>query len=50
MIRIHHLLALAAAAALPLHATAQQSYPAKPVRIMVGYAPGGGVDVRRRMV
>lgn len=31
-------------------ATHAQNYPTKPVRIMVGYAPGGGVDTTARMV
>ncbi|WP_326544026.1 tripartite tricarboxylate transporter substrate binding protein [Pseudorhodoferax sp.] len=37
-------------AALPLLATAQASYPDKPVRFLVPYPPGGGTDVIARIV
>src|ERR1700724_1819294 len=46
------LLALAgslAAAALPRAARAD-SYPSRPVRIMVGYSAGGGVDLAARLI
>ena len=40
----------AAALALASGAAYAQNYPTKPVRIMVGYTPGGGVDTTARMV
>lgn len=41
-------LVLAMASAAP--AALAQAYPTKPVRIMVGYSPGGGVDTTSRIV
>ena len=51
--RIHRreLIRLAAAtAALPAlsHLAMAQAYPARPARIIVGYAAGGGVDITAR--
>lgn len=42
------LTALAATAAVPAHA--QQAYPNKPIRLLVGYSAGGGVDAMARLL
>ena len=41
-------LALSASSSLPLAALAQQDYPNRPVRIVVGFPAGGGTDVFAR--
>lgn len=41
---------LMAALALPAGAAMAQSYPAKPVRMIVGFPPGGGTDVVARVI
>ena len=43
-------LALAVAAVLPGPAAAQESYPARPVKMIVPYGPGGATDIIARIV
>ena len=44
------LLAIAACAVLPLAASAQASFPSRPVTIIVPNAPGGAVDILARLL
>jgi tripartite-type tricarboxylate transporter receptor subunit TctC len=43
-------LLLAVAAALAVGSTAAQTYPAKPVRLILGYATGGAMDMSARVI
>jgi tripartite-type tricarboxylate transporter receptor subunit TctC len=40
----------AAGGALFAHAACAQTYPTKPVRILVGFSPGGGTDIMARTI
>jgi tripartite-type tricarboxylate transporter receptor subunit TctC len=49
MFKLHRLLAGTIACVLPFCALAQD-YPTKPIKLIVGYAPGGFTDVAARMI
>ena len=48
--KIRNVLVVAACAVTSVVGFAQDSWPAKPIRVIVPYAPGGVVDVQTRIV
>src|SRR5215475_12784313 len=48
--RFLHLAANAAVVSSVPRMTRAQAYPSRPVRIIVGYAPGGGQDILARLI
>jgi tripartite-type tricarboxylate transporter receptor subunit TctC len=49
MLRRRHLIAAVATPALPLPAWGQAAWPNRPVRVIVGFPPGGSLDVMTRL-
>jgi tripartite-type tricarboxylate transporter receptor subunit TctC len=48
--RFLHLAAGVAALPMAPHIASAQTYPVRPVRILVGFAPGGPVDIFARLM
>jgi tripartite-type tricarboxylate transporter receptor subunit TctC len=48
--KVSALLICAVAACVPAHATWAQAYPAKPIRLISPYPPGGGTDATARII